>query len=75
MAIDTQSNQREKRTRDFANALASVRMEGLEPSAGAHAIFQRYLDGDLSLEQAAEAIREHADREYGPVRLSGNERP
>lgn len=47
-------------------------MEGLEPSPGAMAIFQRYVDGELTMEQMGRAIDEFADREYGPVRLPGN---
>jgi hypothetical protein len=56
------------------NAIASGRLEGLEPSAGAQQIFQRYVDGELTLEQMGAAIDQFADREYGPVRLPGNER-
>lgn len=63
-----------ERAREIENALASGRLEGLEPSPEAMAIFQRYIDGDLTLEQMGAAIDEHADREYGPVRLPGNER-
>jgi len=65
---------REQRVRDIENALASGRIEGLEPSSEALAIFQRYIDGELTLEQMGSAIDEHADREYGPVRLPRNER-
>ena len=56
------------------NALATGRMEGLEPSVDAKAIFQQYVDGELTLEQMGRAIDEHADRQYGPVRIPGNER-
>jgi hypothetical protein len=65
---------REQRARDIENALTSGRIEGLEPSAEALAIFQRYIDGELTLEQMGSAIDENADREYGPVRLPGSER-
>jgi hypothetical protein len=54
---------------DLDDALASGRLEGLEPSPGALAIFQRYADGELTLEEMGAAIDEYADREYGPVRL------
>ena len=66
---------RETRAREVENAIATGRLEGLEPSAGAHEIFQRYIDGELTLEQMGAAIDEFADREYGPVCLPGNERP
>lgn len=66
---------REQRARDVANALASGRLEGLEPSPEALAIFQRYVDGELTFEEMGAAIQAHADREYGPLRLPGNQRP
>ena len=50
-------------------------MEGLEPSPGAMAIFQRFIDGELTLEQAGAAMRHYCQEEYGPVRLPRNERP
>ena len=60
------------REREVENALASGRLEGLEPSEAAKAIFQRYVDGDLTLEQMGAAIDQLADRDYGPIRLPGN---
>lgn len=74
MAVVTTDRAREQRAREVDNALASGRMEGLEPSPGAMAIFQRYIDGELTLEEMGAAIDEYADREYGPVRLPRNER-
>ena len=74
MAVITTDQARNQRVREIENALASGRMEGLEPSAGAMAIFQRYIDGELTLEQMGAAIDEYADREYGPVRLPRNRR-
>ena len=56
------------------NSLASGRMEGIEASPGAMAIFQRYIDGTMTMEEMGAAIDEFADREYGPVRLSRDER-
>jgi hypothetical protein len=74
MAVITTDRAREQRVRDIENALASGRIEGLEPSSEALAIFHRYIDGELTLEQMGAAIDEHADREYGPVRSPRNER-
>lgn len=74
MAVITSDRAREQRAREIENSLASGRMEGLEPSAGAMVIFQRYIDGELTLEQMGAAIDEYADREYGPVRLPRNQR-
>ena len=70
----TETEQRE-RASAVEYALATNRLEGLEPSDGAKAIFQRYVNGELNLEQMRAAIDEHADREYGPVRLPRNDRP
>jgi len=74
MAVLT-DRQQASRAREVENAIASGRMEGLELSDGAMAIFQRYIDGELTLVQMGAAIDQFADREFGPVRLSGNERP
>jgi hypothetical protein len=49
-------------------AVASVRLAGLEPGAEALAIFQRYVEGEISLEQVGSEIEAMNDREYGPVR-------
>ena len=64
---------RAQRAKEVENALASVRMEGLEPSDAAKAIFQRYVDGELTSEEMDRAFEAYLDREYGPVRLSRNE--
>jgi len=74
LAILNPIQAREQRAKVIENTLASGRMEGLEPSAAAMIIFQRYIDGELTLDEMGAAIDEHADREYGPVRLSGDER-
>jgi hypothetical protein len=74
MAVITSDQAREQRAREVQNSLASGRLEGLEPSTEALAIFQSYVDGKLTLEQMGAAIDEHADREYGRVGLPGNER-
>jgi hypothetical protein len=63
---------RELRAKHMANALASVRMEGLEPSDEAKALFQRCVDGELTTEELRQAIKEILDRDYGSVRLPGN---
>jgi Antitoxin VbhA len=63
------------RAQQMENALASGRLEGLEPSPGANAIFQRYAAGELTLDEMGQAIDQFVDQEYGPVRLPGNDRP
>jgi hypothetical protein len=75
MAVITTDRARTQRAREVENALASVRLEGLEPSDEAKAIFQRYVDGELTSEEKAKAFQEFLDREYGPVCVPRNERP
>jgi Antitoxin VbhA len=45
------------RERFVQNALANVRLEGLEPSSKALEIWQTYIEGEISVEQAGELIR------------------
>ena len=73
MAVTTLDQTRIQREREVENALASVRMEGLEPPAEAIEIFQRYVEGDLTLEEMGRTVDQLLDRQYGPVRLSRNE--
>ena len=67
-----QGRAKEQRVREITNALATVRIEGLEPSAEAHAIFQRYVEGVLTSGEMGRSIDQLLDREYGPVRLPGH---
>jgi hypothetical protein len=73
MAITTPDRTRLQREREVENALGSVHIEGLEPSAEAKGIFQRYVAGELTLEDMGRAVDQLLDRQYGPVRLSRNE--
>ena len=75
MAVTTLDRTRMQREREVKNALASVRLEGLEPSAEAKVIFQRYVDGDLTSEELDRAFDQYFDRKYGPVRLPRHECP
>ena len=45
------------RERFVKNAVANVRLEGLEPSPKALEVWQSYIEGEVSLEQAGELIR------------------
>ena len=74
MSVITTDRTREQRAREVENALASVRMEGLEPSDEATALFQRYVDGELTSAELDRAFAVYLDHEYGPVRLPRNER-
>ena len=46
------------RERFVQNAVANVRLEGLEPSPKALEIWQNYIEGEVSVEQAGELIRD-----------------
>lgn len=67
-------NERERagREEDYRQALASLRLEGLAPGTEARAIFQRYVDGELTIEQMGAEIDTLHERRIGPVRLSGD---
>ena len=65
---------RTQRAREVDSALGSVRIEGLEPSDEAKAMFQRYVDGDISSAELDRAFDVYFDQKYGPVRLPGNQR-
>jgi hypothetical protein len=73
MAVITTDLAREQRSREVENAFASVRMEGLEPSPKAQALFDRYVEGDMTSDELGRAIDQLLDEEYGPVRLPRNE--
>ena len=53
-------------------ARASVRLEGLEPSDTANAIFDRYVSGELTIEQMGAEIRALNAREFGSIQVSGD---
>ncbi len=74
MPVTTTDRARAQREREVENAPASVRMEGIEPPDEAKDIFQRYVDGDMTLAEMGSAVDRLLQRQYGPVRLSGNER-
>jgi hypothetical protein len=66
----TEAEQAERR-KQLEEVLASIRLEGLEPSDAAKAIFERCVTGELTIDGMMAEIRALNAREYGPVRLSG----
>jgi hypothetical protein len=72
MAVSAVDQARARREREVEKALASVRMEGLEPPEEALAIFQRYVEGDVTLEEMGRSVDQLLDLQYGSVRLSRN---
>ena len=64
--------EREQRTSEAEHGLASVRLEGLEPTDDAKALFGRYVDGELSAAELECAFAILFNLKYGPIRLPGN---
>jgi hypothetical protein len=64
--------ERAERQARVERAMASVRLEGLEPTDAAKAILDRYVAGDLTVEEMGEEIRALHGRECGPVHVSGD---
>ena len=50
-------------------------VDGLEPCHEAHSIYQRYVEGELTLGQMGVEIEALHDREYGPLSVPRNGRP
>jgi Antitoxin VbhA len=75
LALKITQQERAKRLDEVRQALASVRLEGLEPGPEVHSVYQRYVDGELTLEQMGAEIEALHDREYGPVPISRDQRP
>ena len=74
MAVQVSDRARMQRAIEVENTLASVRIEGLEPSEEAKAMFRGYIDGWLTSEALDRAFDQYFDRKYGPVRLPRDER-
>lgn len=72
-AITTPVTDQERAERRAAaeRALASVRLEGLEPTESAKAIFQRYIAGELTIDEMVQEIQALNAREFGPLRVPG----
>jgi Antitoxin VbhA len=69
------ASERARRTRVYEEALASIHLEGLELDEQAKALYQRYIDGELTLAEVGGAIDELDNREFGSVPLSRRQRP
>jgi len=64
--------ERTERQARVARALASVRLEGLEPTAAAKAVFDRYVAGDLTTQEMAAEIQALNAREFRPIHVPGD---
>ena len=67
--------ERARRIRVYEEALASVRLEGFELDEQVKALYQRYIQGQMTLADVGSAIDGLNDREFGPVSLSRHKRP
>ena len=65
MSVTTVDRTRTQRAGEVENALAGVRMEGLEISSEAEILFQQYVDGEVSSEELDGAFDRYFDRKYG----------
>jgi hypothetical protein len=68
----TSNREREIRQEHVDNAIASVRMENLEPTELAKTIFARYIAGDISVKEMSSEIRALNAREFGPIPVPGD---
>ena len=64
-----------RRVRVYEEALASIRLEGFDLDGSAKALYERYINGELTLAEAGRAIDELDNREFGPVSSSRHECP
>jgi hypothetical protein len=67
----TDQERTERRAR-VTRALASVRLEGLEPTEAANAVFERYVLGSLTTREMATEIQALNAREFGPIHVPGD---
>ncbi len=66
------NRERTERRARVARAVASVRLEGLEPSGAAEAVFDRYVSGELTAQEMTAEIRALNAWDLGPIHLSGD---
>lgn len=64
--------ERTERQARVTRALASVRLEGLEPTESAKAVFDRYAAGKLTTQEMAAEIQALNAREFGPIHVPGD---
>ena len=67
--------ERAERQASAERALASLRLEGLEPTDSAKAVVKRYICGELTIDELVQEIQTLNVREFGPLHVPGNKRP
>jgi hypothetical protein len=68
MSVTITDQERAERHARIERATASVRLEGLEPTDAAKSIFERYVSGELTIEQMG--AEDSSAEEFGPVHVS-----
>lgn len=63
---ETERAEREDRVR---RTIGHLRIEGMDLDSEARSLFDRYVEGELSMEELGAAIHALNDRDFGPVRL------
>ncbi len=66
------NHERAARQARVARAVASVRLEGLEPTDAAKALFDHYVAGDLTTQEMTAEIQSLNAREFGPIHVPGD---
>lgn len=70
----TIEQERAERQRVREEAEASLRLEGMSVDSETAALFERYVQGELTLAQVGTAVDELNNRDFGPIRLPGHQR-
>jgi hypothetical protein len=73
LEIKTKESQLRAQESEYARVLS--RLDGLEVSDATKAIFQRYVNGELTIQELNAAIDEYLNLKAGSEPTSGNERP
>ena len=73
-ATPISEEERVKRDRALASAIAHLRIEDLHLDDESKRIFQRHVDGEIGFEEFRAAIDELNERRFGPVSVPRNGR-
>jgi len=66
--------ERAKREQAFVATVANLRIEGLYLDDELKGIFQRHVDGEISIEEFRAAVNELSERRFGSLSVSRNGR-
>lgn len=74
LLLEIETKESQLRAQENEYALVLSRLEGLEVSAGSRAIFQRFVNGELTIKELSTAIDEYLHLKAGSIPKSGIER-